>query len=187
MDVAPRRKRDLAERAVDVVEGEEQELEMRKRPARRGGGEAGDRGQHLVGNRAHDLLDFGAAVRGEQGREALVLQVAAEHRADARAGDPEGVVRLTGEDENVAEPLANGVRLDVAAFGGARVAALAVPIGEEFPAGRMFHDAYSPRVGVGGTLLSRFRARAFPKTLVQEVPCSVHAGWRRRVGFAALT
>jgi hypothetical protein len=39
----------------------------------------------------------------------------------------------------------------------------------------MFHDANSPRAPIGGTFLSRFRARAFPKTVLPDGVCSVHA------------
>ena len=52
---------------------------------------------------------------------------------------------------------------------------LRVPIGEELAARWMFHCTTLPRACLGGTHLSRFRARAFPWFVVQDGLCSVHA------------
>src|SRR5215470_13483639 len=64
----------------------------------------------------------------------LALQVAAEHGADAGAGDAEGMpcARLATENEGVGEHAADGAGLDVAALGRRPRAALRVPIIEQF-------------------------------------------------------
>src|SRR6185312_11882440 len=129
-----------------AVEGQQQQLEMRKRATRTGRGEARDRRQHLVGDRADNLLDLGPARSCEERGETCILEVAAERRAEAGAGDAEGVAGacVAGEHENVAEQSAHSVRVDIAAFRRPRVASLAVPIVEKFPTGWMFHGSNSP-------------------------------------------
>src|SRR6202012_3748562 len=64
------------------------------------------------------------------------------------AGDAEGVDGriVVGENEDVAEQLAQRARIDVAPLGRARLAPLALPIGEEFTADRMLHSLARPRL-----------------------------------------
>src|SRR6185437_12850002 len=104
---------------------------------------------------------------GKQGRKALVLHVATEQCADAGAGDTKGIARFAGEHEDVAEQFAHRIGIDVAAVRRTAIAASAVPIGEEFPAGRMFHTN-SPRCPPCGTVLSRFRAHLSLRTLCRR-------------------
>src|SRR5271165_5193752 len=137
---------------------------MRDGAVLRGRGDAGDRRQHFFGDVADDVLYFAPAFGCKQAGEALVLQIAAEQGRDARSGDAEGIagIAVVGQHEDVAEQFAHRAGLDIAAVGRARIAALAIPISEEFPARRMLHTRYSPRARLGGTYLSRFRARTFP-------------------------
>src|SRR5581483_1252454 len=87
-------------------------------------GEAGDRTQGLVGDDGRDLLDLAAARLGEQGGKTLVLEIEACERAEAGAGDAErkACFRLAGQDEDVAQQLAHGGRVDIGPVGGPRAA-----------------------------------------------------------------
>jgi hypothetical protein len=116
-----------------VVEGQQQQFQMRGRAVFGGRGNAGNRRQHFLGDVAYDLLDLAAAVRCKQGREAGVLEVAAEQGRNPRAGNAKRVagVVVVGQHEDVAEQVAHRIGLDLAAVWRPRVAALGIPIGEE--------------------------------------------------------
>src|SRR5437868_8740293 len=165
---------------------------MRERAVFRDRADAGNCCQHLFGDAADDILDLAAAVRRKQTRKTLVLEVAAEQRANARSGDAEGIAGVASvrQHEDAPEQLAHGAWVDIAALGGARIAALVVPIRKEFPVRRMFHTLNSPRARSGGTDLSRFRARTFPLLLCRRgLAASMPKRHLRLVGaaFAALT
>src|SRR2546430_4053743 len=152
---------------------------MRERTVFRGRADAGNCCQHLFGDAADDILDFAAAVRRKQTGKTLVLEVAAEQRANARSGDAEGIagIAIVSQHEDVAEQLAHGAGLDIAALGSARIAALVVPIRKEFPVRRMFHTLISPRAPLGRTDLSRFRARTFPRSEERRVGKECRSRW----------
>ena len=124
------------------VEGQQQQLEMRPAAVLARGDDAGDSAERLVGDDGCDFLDFAAAGLGEHRRKALVLEIEACERTDAGAGDAErkAEFRLAGQDEDVAEQLAYGGRVDIGPVRRPRTAALLVPICEERAARRMFHD-----------------------------------------------
>src|SRR5581483_4304195 len=130
------------------VERQQQELEMSGVAVGRCRSQAGHRRQDIFGNRGDDVGNVTAMSPGEQRREARILYVVAEQCADPRAGDAERVGGriVIGQHEDVAEQLAQRGRIDVAAFGRARLASLALPIGEELTADRMFHTLARPRL-----------------------------------------
>jgi hypothetical protein len=131
---------------------------MRRFAVFRGRGDAGDRGQHFFGDVRHDVLDLAAALWCEQRREAGVLDVAAEQGGDAGAGDAEGKAGLIviGQHEDVAEQLAHRGGLDLAAVGGARMAAFCVPIGKKPTVRWMFHALALPARGSTGHICPDF-------------------------------
>ena len=75
-------------------------------------------------------------------RKRLVLQLAAEQRADARAGEAERMAReaVEFENEHVAERLADRARLDLAALRRGPCSAPRGPIAEQLAARSLFHS-----------------------------------------------
>src|SRR5205807_3851494 len=104
-------------------------------------GDARDRRDRLAGDHRGKLADACAARLVPQLHEWRTLELVAEQHADARAGEPERMVgrRIEGDDEAVAEDLADRARLDVAAFGREPAAAPLIPIGEQLAGGRGLH------------------------------------------------
>ena len=206
MQVAPRRQLEIAERCRDrlrtapaspvrligawarVLNGSSSNSRCAGRAVLRGRGDAGDRGQHFFGDDRDDVLDLAAAVGCEQRRKAAILQVAAEQGANPRPGDAKRVAGgcIVGQHEDVAEQSAHRARLDLAAVRRPRVAALVIPIGEELAARRMFHARPCPGARLGGTVLSRFCARAFPCLLCRRGFAASMPRARFRASAAAL-
>src|SRR5260221_494332 len=77
-----------------IVEWQQQQLQMRRRPVVPRRGDAGNRRQHFLCDVSDDVLDLAAAVRREQRGEARILQVVAEQGADPRSGDAKRVAGI---------------------------------------------------------------------------------------------
>ena len=107
---------------------------------------AGDGADALVVEDGKEIGDDRLARRGPQADERLAFELAAEQRADPRAGEPKRMTRAAVErqDEGVAEHLANGAGLDLGALGRRTLAAPLLPIRIEFPARCVFHGRTAP-------------------------------------------
>src|SRR6478609_851618 len=149
---------------------------MRGRAVTSGRRDAGDGGKHFFGNVGDNVFDLAAAFGCEQRGEAGVFQVAAEQGGYARPGHAKRVtgVIVVGQYEDVAEQIAHGARLDLAAVRCACIAAFRVPICEELATRRMFHLRPAPRLPRWDTSVPLLCTRA-PLFVVQDRLCSVHA------------
>ena len=87
------------------------------------------------------LGDLAPGLGCEQLGKTPILQIAAGQRAEPRAGDTKRKTAglIAGQHEDVAEQLAHGIGIDVAAVRCTRFAASLVPIGKELLVRRMFH------------------------------------------------
>src|SRR5690349_9385903 len=111
------------------IEWQQQQFQMRDRTVVASCANAGYGRRHLLGYHRDDLLDLATRLCREQRGEALILQVAAEQRANPGTGDPK---RVTGgcivrKHEHVTEQFTYSVWLDIAALRRRRSGALLVP------------------------------------------------------------
>ena len=154
-----------------VVEGQQQQFEMRREPSSAVAVTPAIAGSISSATCGDDVLDLAAAAAVEQrrrnsgpsGRGRAGRRPACRRRG---TGSRFRVRRTARRCRRAARAPRSGSI--VAAVRRPRVAALLVPIGEELAARRMFHSKTLPRGCAGGTHLSRFRARAIPSLLCRR-------------------
>src|SRR4029077_12704876 len=120
----------------------------------------------LVGDDRQELAHVAAARGRPQIEKNFVLELAAEQRAEPRAGDAErmAVRGLEGEDEGVGEHAADRAGLDIGALGRRPPGAPLVPIVEHLAYRRMLHWGAPPASPAGRCPGPAQRGRLFETT-----------------------
>src|SRR5581483_10116827 len=124
-------------------ERQQHEFEVDGGAVGRTAGEACHDAGALIVNASENLVDLLAAVLAPQSGEGFALDLAAEQRADTRAGEaePQLVDEIGGEHEGVAERVTDRDRIDVAPRRRGPVATPLIPMREHRARRCMFHNA----------------------------------------------
>jgi hypothetical protein len=141
-------RRQHAERAnagvPDMGKRQQQDFQISVGAVGGAGGNAGDRAQHFVVDDGEQGFDPVAAVLSPELGKGFAFDLAAEQRADARAGQAEAqfIDEIRRQHEDIAECIADCGRIDVGALGGRTVPSLLVPISVQRACRRMFHGRH---------------------------------------------
>src|SRR5262245_48701315 len=130
-------------RPSTMAQRQQHELEFERAAVSGSSACAGNHADRFIGDADEPLAHRRMASRFPQCDEALALELAAEQGADAGACEAERMTGafVDGEDEGIAEHVADRSRLDLAAFGGCAPATPPVPICEQLTARSMLHGA----------------------------------------------